>query len=307
MATGEIAGPTFEWLLTSGHEITGVVTQPDKPVGRKQVMSSPQMKLTAERAGLSVIQPEKVGAEESLKQIRQWEPEVIVVMAYGQILPQALLEIPEVAIINLHASLLPKYRGAACIQAPLREGDRESGWSVIYVEKKLDAGNVIHRLVTPIRPGETGGELHDRLAELAPEALQQALERLEVTPSLAGEAQDEDAVTYVPKLSRQDGKLDWKKSAEELERLVRAYDPWPGTFTTLEGRRLKIFPPTVVIEGSGVPGTCRIDEQGVTVYTGEGALLLSDLQADGKKRMTARDYAHGRAESLTKGFGLSKS
>ena len=170
MVTGEISEPTFADALSGPHEVVGLVTQPDRPVGRKQVLTAPRVKEMALVSGIPVIQPESVREEEALGQIREWAPEVIVVMAYGQILPQKLIDIPSRAIINLHASLLPKYRGASCIQAALRNGDSETGWSVIHVVKRLDAGNILLQQPFPIQPRETGGELHDRLAVAGPAA-----------------------------------------------------------------------------------------------------------------------------------------
>ena len=190
MATGEIAEASFAAAISSEHEIAGLVTQPDRPVGRKQILTAPKVKEMALEAGIPVIQPEKVRGEESLQQIRDWNPEVIVVMAYGQILPQSLIEIPSKAIINLHGSLLPKYRGASCVQGPIREGDVKTGWSVIHVVKQLDAGNVILKQELAIQPDETGGELHDRLAEAGPAALLEALALLE-KGECPGEVQDE--------------------------------------------------------------------------------------------------------------------
>jgi len=276
MATGEIAEATFSWLLKSGHQVCGLVTQPDRPVGRKQVLTPPGVKALALEARIPVIQPEKVREEEALAQLEDWNPELIVVMAYGQILPQKLIEIPSRAIINLHASLLPKYRGAACIQGPLREGDPITGWSVIHVEKKLDAGNVILRKELEIKKGETGGELHDRLAAFAPTALEESLALFEQNDEVPGEVQDEAGVTYVPKLMRDDGRIDWTQSAQEIERLVRAYDPWPGTYTLMAGKRLKIFPPLEVSISSGKAGEClSLDNDKIEIACGQGSVLIA--------------------------------
>jgi len=176
-------------------------------VGRKQVLTAPGVKVLAEEAGITVIQPEKVREKEALAQIEKWAPDLIVVMAYGQILPQRLIDIPKQAIINLHASLLPKYRGAACIQGPIREGDASTGWSVIHVVKKLDAGNVILKKELTIEAEETGGQLHDRLAAFAPKALEEALGLFAENEDVPGDEQDESEVTYMPKLMRDDGKM----------------------------------------------------------------------------------------------------
>ncbi len=304
MVTGEISEETFGAALASDHhQVIGLVTQPDRPVGRKQILTPPRVKEMALAAGVPVIQPEKVSQEQALQQIREWQPEVIVVMAYGQILPQSLIEIPSRAIINLHASLLPKYRGASCIQAAIRSGDRESGWSVIHVVRKLDAGNVILRKPLSIREGETAGELHDRLAATGPAALGEVLDLLSAG-EVPGEAQDESAQTYAPKLVRADGTIDWSKPAEALERLVRAYHPWPGTTGMLEGKRLKIFPPVSVGRGAGIPGTfLGIVGKRLEIACGTGSLLIQEVQLEGSRRMTGEELARGHEAALKKRLG----
>ncbi|MFT6862489.1 MAG: methionyl-tRNA formyltransferase [Akkermansiaceae bacterium] len=302
MVTGEISEPTFAEALASGHEVVGLVTQPDRPVGRKQVMTAPRVKELGLAAGVPVIQPESVRVAEALAQIQIWNPEVIVVMAYGQILPQELIDIPERAIINLHASLLPKYRGASCIQAALKNGDAETGWSVIHVVKKLDAGNVILQQPFAILEGETGGELHDRLAEAGPAACRAALALLEQGEEV-GEVQDEKRQTYAPKLARQDGSLDFTRSAEEIERLIRAYHPWPGTSAELGSKRLKLFPPTQVGTASGKPGGLRSREEGsLEITCGTGSLILSEVQLEGSRRMAGGELVRGHREALVVGL-----
>lgn len=302
MATGEIAELTFSDALQGPHEIVGLVTQPDRPVGRKLVLTAPRVKDLALAAGVPVIQPESVRGESALARIREWEPDVIVVMAYGQILLQSLIDIPGRAIINLHASLLPKYRGASCIQAALVNGDRETGWSVIHVVKKLDAGNVLLRQPFPINEHETGGELHERLALAGPVACRTALNLL-IESDVPGEIQDESLQTYAPKLTRDDGLLDWSMPARDLERLVRAYHPWPGTFTRLGKKRLKIFPQTHVARGMGIPGQVLASEDGtIEIACGKGSLVLSEIQLEGSRRMPASELAKGHREALAAGL-----
>jgi methionyl-tRNA formyltransferase len=302
MVTGEISEATFADALTNEHEVVGLVTQPDRPVGRKQVMTAPRVKEMALDAGVPLIQPESVRKAEALDQIRQWAPEVIVVMAYGQILPQALLDIPSQAIINLHASLLPKYRGASCIQAALKNGDPETGWSVIHVVKRLDAGNVILQKVVPILEGETGGELHDRLAETGPAACRTALKMLESGP-VEGDAQNESLQTYVPKLGRKDGCLNWSGTARELECLVRAFHPWPGTSAGLGLKKMKIFPPIKIGEGQGQPGELlEVGEETIEIACGSGSLILGEVQLEGSRRMNGGELARGHLEVLKAGL-----
>ncbi len=302
MATGEIAEPTFSALLESGHEVAGLVTQPDRPVGRKQVLTAPGVKDLALKAGLPVIQPESVREENALDQIRKWAPDLIVVMAYGQILPLSLIRMPTRAIINLHASLLPKYRGAACIQGAIVNGDHETGWSVIHVVKKLDAGNIVLQHPFEIAPEETGGQLHDRLALAGPAALTEALELFE-EGEVPGTAQVEADMTYVPKLLREDGRIDWSKSAIEIARMIRAYHPWPGTFAELGGKRLKLFPPLRVGQKSGETGEfLGLLDGGVEVACGVGSLVLSEVQPEGSRRMSSEELARGRREALNQGL-----
>ena len=302
MATGEIAEPAFSAVLSSEHEVIGLVTQPDRPVGRKQILTAPKVKTLALEAGIPVIQPEKVREMEALAQIKEWDPDVIVVMAYGQILSQNLIDLPGRAIINLHASLLPKYRGASCIQGPIREGDAKTGWSVIYVVKKLDAGSVILQREIEIHKSETGGELHNRLAEAAPRVLLDVLD-LWKESDVAAIPQNDNESTYVPKLLRNDGRLDWSKSAEEIERMIRAYHPWPGTFCGLGGKRVKVFPPVQIGDGKGNPGEFLTEEgRALEIACGDRSLFLSSVQPEGKARMDAASFARGYRELLANGL-----
>lgn len=302
MGTGDIALPSFSSLLGGDAvDLVGLVTQPDKPVGRKQVLTPPQIKVLAEEHHVPVFQPAKVRDPAFLDKLEELKPDVIVVMAYGQILSQRLLDIPRVACINLHASLLPKYRGAACIQAAIDAGDSHTGITVMHVVKALDAGDVILKKEIAIGAEETGGELHDRLMDLAPESLTEALVQL-ADGSASRTTQDEDLVSYIPKLMRSDGVIDWSMTAVELERRIRAYDPWPGTstaFTEKKGRhqgrerRLKIFPPVrvvKVVDSSGSAGEVVGCGDVLQIACGEGVLEISLLQPDGSRRMSAADF-----------------
>lgn len=303
MGTGEIGLPTLRWLLDeSGHEIVGVFTQPDRAVGRSGKLQAPEVKLLAEAKGVPVFQPEKLrGDEQALDALSALEPELIIVVAYGQILPKAVLDAPSIACINLHASLLPRHRGASPIQAAIRDGDTESGMTVMHVKAKLDAGDVILAETTPIRADDTGSSLHDRLAELGVPALAKALPLLE-----SGEAprtvQDEALVTHCGKLSREDGRIDWTLSAVEIERTIRAYHPWPGTHTHLpDGKMLKLFPQAEVlaaIDGAS-PGEVRLDAEagGFVVATGDGALRFAEgagVQLEGRRRVSVAEFLAGR-------------
>jgi methionyl-tRNA formyltransferase len=296
--SGEIAIPSFRRLIEKGPRPLALVTQPDKPAGRhRSTLTPPPIKRVAVEAGIPVLQPESVREEDSLVALRELSPDLIVVMAYGQILPKALIAIPRVACINLHASLLPKYRGASCIQSAIDDGDAETGVTVMHMVPKLDAGDIIlaHRM--PISGTDTGGGLHDRMADVAAEALAEALPLL-----LAGNAprtpQDPGLATYAPKLERDQGRIDWAWDAGHLARRVRAYDPWPGTWTQFDDgsgpKRLKIFSATAGEEGSGAPGSVTISPDGsMTVACGSGHLALGEVQPDGSRRMPAAAWAQG--------------
>jgi methionyl-tRNA formyltransferase len=295
IATGDIALPSFRHLLEHGPRPLALVTQPDKPVGRHQTLTPPAIKTEALAAGIPVLQPEKIGdATEALAAL---DPEILVVMAYGQILRKNILTLPSKAIINLHASLLPKYRGAACIQAAIDAGDAESGVTSMHVVSELDAGDIILAKSIPLAPDETGGSLHDRLADLAAEVLAETLAQL-ADGGAPRIPQDAALSSYVPKLERDAGRIDWSLPAAALERRIRAYDPWPGTFTmAIEGgkqKRLKIFPPASVVDLKLAPGAVSGSDGKLVVGCGEGALELASVQPDGGKRMNAAEYLRGR-------------
>lgn len=295
IATGDIALPAFRQLIESGPRPLALVTQPDKPVGRKQELTPPAIKLLALAAGIPVLQPEVIG--DASAELAAMQPEVIAVMAYGQILRENVLGLASKAIINLHASLLPKHRGAACIQAAIDAGDVESGMTVQHVVKKLDAGDVILTKRLTLVPDETGGTLHDRLADLAVPALQEALDLLAKGAEVRV-PQDEAASSYIGKLGREEGRIDWSMSAECLERRIRAYDPWPGTYTTVRDGdrecRIKVFPPTKVVEANLLPGEVKRDGVRLIVGTGGGGLELFRLQPEGGRRMTVEEYLRGK-------------
>src|SRR5438477_3902324 len=283
--TGEIGVPVLRSLLSSTeHELVGVVTQPDKPVGRAQRMQAPPIKQALAGRTIPVLQPARIKSADAISEIRALAPEVIVVMAYGQILPRSVLEIPSVACLNLHASLLPRHRGAAPVQAAMLAGDRESGITMMYMDEGLDTGDILLQTRLEIAADETGGSLHDRLALIAPEALRDALTQLERkdAPRIP---QDASAATYAPKLEREDGRIDWSEPAVLIERKIRAYNPWPGAFTILRDeteaeRKLKIHCASVVVDGKN-------DPENLVIAARDGALRLEEVQLAGKRRMSA--------------------
>lgn len=302
IGTGNIGLPTLRWLFAAPeHEVLGVVTQPDKPAGRKLELLPSPIKLLALEHGCPVLQPMKMRAPGALEPLRALAPEVIVVMAYGQILPGELLRLPSRACLNLHASLLPRHRGAAPIQAAIVSGDRESGITIMHMDEGLDTGPVLLERKLPIRRRETGGSLHDRLAELGPECLAEAL-RLLASGQAPSIPQDDSRATYAPKLLREHGAIVWTLPAREIERRIRAYHPWPGAYTVLplgvEAKKLKVFSAIVYRKQKGPPGTLlRADRHGLLVAAGEGAVLLREVQLEGKRRMPVADLLNGHALS----------
>ena len=294
MGAGEIGVPTLQALLNSEHEVVGVVTQPDKPVGRSQLIEPPPIKKALSGTNIPVLQPARIKDRQAIEEIRALRPDVMVVMAYGQILPRGVLEIPEIACLNLHASLLPRWRGAAPIQAAIAAGDREIGITVMYMDEGLDTGDILLQRTIDILPADTGGALHDRLAGVAPETLLESLDLL-AKGKAPRTPQDNAVATYAPKLKREDGKIDWSDPADAIERKIRAFDPWPGAFMTVSTdgtRNLKIFSATV-IDLRGKPGKILRSENELVVAAGEDALSLGEVQLEGKRRMSAMEFLRG--------------
>ncbi len=308
IGTGEIGVPTLRALLNSEHEVVAVVTQPDKPVGREQRIEPPPIKKEIARSGgfptpkafgagkpplFDVLQPAKIRDPQAIEAIRCLTPDVIVVVAYGQILPRDVLEIPRLACLNLHASLLPRWRGAAPVQAAIAAGDCETGITAMYMDEGLDTGDILLQRNVEILPNDTGGSLHDRLAQIAPEALLESL-RLVAAGNAPRVPQDNAAATYAPKLKREHGLIDWSEPAEAIERKIRAYNPWPGAFMRLDRQNLKIFSASVV-DLTGQPGEVLRSDQGLVVAAGKGALSLTEVQLEGKRRMSAAEFLRGHA------------
>jgi methionyl-tRNA formyltransferase len=303
IGTGEIGVPTLQALLKSEHEIVGVVTQPDKPVGRAQLVEPPPIKKVVAATKMPVLQPPRIKDPRAIEEIRASKPDVIVVMAYGQILPRDVLEIPKIACLNLHASLLPRWRGAAPIQAAIAAGDCVTGITVMYVDEGLDTGDILLQRTIDIVPADTGGSLHDRLAKVAPEALRESLELL-AKASASRIPQDNAFATYAPKLKREDGRIDWSDPAEAIERKIRAFDPWPGAFMAIKAngtRNLKIFSAKVV-DFQRRPGEILRSQNELVIAAGKGALSLHEVQLEGKQRMSAAEFLRGHT-SITRVTG----
>jgi methionyl-tRNA formyltransferase len=310
VGTGEIGVPTLRMLREwREHQLVGIVTQPDKPVGRDQKLTPPPIKAANQQLSVAtaisecelevpVLQPTRIKAPEAIEAIRRLNPDVIVVMAYGQILPRELLEIPKIGCLNLHASLLPRWRGAAPVQAAIAAGDRETGITVMYMDEGLDTGDILLGKKIEIGPTETGGSLHDRLAGIAPEALREAISLL-AKGDAPRTAQESQLATYAPKLEREHGRIDWAEPAEVIERKIRAFNPWPGAFMELDKRKLKIFGATIV-DRNGNAGKILAGENELVIAAGKDALSLDEVQLEGKRRMSVAEFlrGHPRAASL---------
>ena len=291
IGTGEIGVPTLRALQKSDHELVGAVTQPDKPAGREQKITAPPVKVAVSGCNIPILQPARIKEAAAIEQIRAFKPDVVVVMAYGQILPRAVLEIPKIACLNLHASLLPRWRGAAPIQAAIAAGDRETGITVMYMDEGLDTGDILLQLKIAILPTDTGGSLHDRLAKIAPEALLEALPVL-ANSSASRIPQNKAVASYAPKLDREAGRIDWNESANQIERKIRAYDPWPGAFADFDGRKLKVFT-AAITDLRGKPGEILRRDRELVVATSNASLSLTEVQFEGKRRMSAAEFLRG--------------
>lgn len=295
MGTPDFAVGTLNALVEQGHTLSDVVTQPDKPKGRGMDMTFSPVKEYALSHGIPVLQPAKVkGNEEFEETLREFAPDVCVVVAYGKILPASILNIPRLGCVNVHASLLPKYRGSAPIQWCIVAGDRVSGVTTMLMDEGMDTGDILDVLETPIPDTTTGGELHDVLANLGARIINVTLDKLEkgmATPR----KQDPAAATYVTMLSKGDGKLDFTQSAKEVADRIRGFDPWPTAFCTLEGKTYKLFSPTVDGTTKAVPGTLlSATAEGISFACGDGRIMTAHtIQAPGSRRMTAGEYLNG--------------
>jgi methionyl-tRNA formyltransferase len=292
MGTPQFAVKSLEACLKLG-EVVAVVTQPDKPRGRGQEVSFSPVKELAVARGLPVLQPTKIRGTDFADVLRKLEADVAVVTAYGKILPQDVLDAPRRGCVNVHASLLPRFRGAAPIQWAIAAGDEKTGVCLMQMDAGMDTGGVIDRAELPIGPEDTSATLHDKLSELGGVVLERSLARY-VAGELPVVPQPSEGVVMAPMIKKEDGKLDWHKSAAELERRLRAFTPWPGAFCTFEGALLKVAK-AAVGAGQGAPGTVlSASAAGVEVACGEGSLVLRSLQPEGKRAMTAQEFLASR-------------
>ncbi|CCF14825.1 methionyl-tRNA formyltransferase [Brevibacillus sp. 7WMA2] len=304
MGTPDFATQSLEALITNGYQVVGVVTQPDRPVGRKRVLTPPPVKELALRHGLPVYQPEKIRESESVQSVLDaTRPDLIVTAAYGQILPVSLLEAPKHGCINIHASLLPKYRGGAPIHASIINGEKETGVTIMYMVQALDAGDMISKVIVPIEERDTAASMFEKLATAGADLLIETLPKLlkgEITP----EPQNHEEATFAPNIKRENERLDWNKSAREIYNQVRGMNSWPVAFTTFEGKVWKVWWAEVVeLAGQlATPGTIiGRTEDGLIIACGAGSIILKEIQPEGKKRMSVYDFLRGAGASIASG------
>ena len=302
--TPEFAGASLEALLTrTAHQVLAVLTQPDRPAGRGKKLTPSPVKVLAQDHGIPVWQPENLKGDDIVARLEALAPDVMVVVAYGLIIPRRILDLPRFGCINVHGSLLPRWRGAAPIQRAIAAGDEETGVGIMQMEAGLDTGPVLLETRCPIGPDDTGGTVHDRLAALGADALVEALSRL---PELQASArpQPDQGVTYAHKLSKDDARLDFRLSAAELAQRVRAFDPWPVAWLPWQGQPLRVWAATAVA-GTGAPGeVLAVAPQGIDIACGDGALRLEEIQLPGKKRMSVADSLRGHPDLLAVGERL---
>lgn len=304
MGTPDISVGVLEAILAAGHEVTAVVSQPDKPKGRGHALQPTPVKAAAEKHGLTVYQPAKVRDEEFLQTLSEIEADIIVVIAFGQIIPKQVLEMKKYGCINVHASLLPKYRGAAPIQWAVLNGEKESGVTIMQMDEGLDTGDMLLKEVVPLDPKETSGSLFEKISHAGAKACVEALVQIEAG-TITGEKQGESPTAYACMLKKEMGQMDFTKSAVELERLIRGLNPWPSAYTKLNGKTLKIWaadvlPPVEAPCGSVVDVT----KNSLEIATGDGVLSVTELQLEGKKRMSTEDFLRGY--SVARGIRLGE-
>jgi methionyl-tRNA formyltransferase len=294
LGSGAFAIPSFEAVLDAGHEVVALVTQPDREKGRGQRLAPPPLKPVAEARGVSVLQPRRIKEAEAQEALRRLAPDVQVVVAYGQILPTSVIEIPRLRTVNVHASLLPRYRGAAPIQWAIARGETETGVTTMLIDAGLDTGPVLLARSTPIGPEETAPELEPRLARLGGEVLLETLAGL-AAGRLEPISQDHSRATLAPLLKKEDGRLDWSQPATTLAWRIRGFQPWPGAAATCEGQGLQVRRARIEAPGPGEPGTIvQVDREGIVVACGDSTRLrLLEVQPESRRAMPAAAFAAG--------------
>ena len=297
MGTPDFSVGVLERLISDGHEVVGVVTQPDRPVGRKRILTPPPVKVTAEKYGIPVLQPEKIRMDAEVDKVLALNPDLIVTAAFGQILPKRLLDAPKLGCINVHASLLPELRGGAPIHYAIMQGKEKTGVTIMYMVEKLDAGDMLAKVEVPIEERDHTGSLHDKLSKAGAQLVSETIPKLvngEITPI----KQNEEEATFASNIKREQELIDWTKGGEEIYNHIRGLHPWPVAYTLLNGTVLKVWwGEKVKNDKQGVPGeVIEIEKDGFIVKTGNNtAIKITDLQLAGKKRMTAEEMLRGTA------------
>ncbi len=294
MGTPDFAVGTLEEIIAAGHEVVLVVSQPDKAVGRSKALKYTPVKACALAHGIEVYQPERVRNEECIEYLCSYEPDIIIVEAFGQLIPKAILDMPRYGCVNVHASLLPKYRGAAPIQWAVINGDPVTGVTTMRMDEGLDTGDMIMKREVALREDETGGSLFERLSEAGAKLCVETMAAIEDGTAVYT-PQDHEQATHTKKIYKEMGSIDWSRDAQTIECLIRGLDPWPSAYTRLNDRTLKIWKAKVIAGDSDMPPGCivKADREGLLVQTGEGMLLLTEVQLEGKKRMSAEAFLNG--------------
>ncbi|MDX1777081.1 MAG: methionyl-tRNA formyltransferase [Desulfobulbales bacterium] len=308
MGTPAFAVPSLQALLDNGENVVCVVTRPDRAKGRGRKVMPPPVKELAIGAAIPVLQPERIKTREFLVELGKFKPDIIALTAYGKILPGSIINLPPLGTINVHGSLLPKYRGAAPVQWALINGEKETGITIMQMDEGIDTGDILLQAKTAIEPEDTAATLAARLARLGGKTLVEALDLLR-RDKLKPVKQDDGQASFAPLLKKEDGLLDWSQAATQIYGLVRGFDPWPSTYTTLSGKRLRLFSPEIFSENPcqnlintstdgcrfSEPGiVCRADRNGLLITTGKGCLLFREIQAEGSRRMAVEAYISGK-------------
>ena len=304
--TPDFAARHLQALINSEHQIVGVYSQPDRPAGRGKKLKASEVKALALEHDIPVFQPQSLKTDEALEELNNLNADIMIVVAYGLILPKAILDAPRLGCLNVHGSILPRWRGAAPIQRAIWAGDQQTGVTIMQMDEGLDTGDMLHISHCPIDSAETSASLYAKLAELGPDALINTINRLakgDITP----EPQNDADANYAKKLSKDEANIDWSMDAEQIERNIRAFNPWPVCFTQMSGNTVKIYQANVV-EQSGAAGTVLTsDKNGIVVACGKHALSISELQPQGKKPMAINDFLNGRSDWVTPGTVLGEN
>lgn len=308
MGTPDFSVPVLKRIIDEGYDVIAVVTQPDRPVGRKKVLTPPPVKVEAEKHGIPVYQPEKIREKEELEKIIALNADLVVTAAFGQILPNELLDAPKYGCINVHASLLPELRGGAPIHYSILQGKEKTGITIMYMAEKLDAGDILTQAEVTIEEEDNVGTLHDKLSKIGSDLLAETLPKL-INEELQAIKQDDDKASFAPNIKRSEEKIDWSKTGEDIYNHVRGLNPWPVAYTTLDGSIMKIWQVKKLEAGKqALPGTVvEVQSDGFIVSTGnETAILVTELQPSGKKKMPAKDYLRGAGSFIKAGMKLGE-